>query len=210
MVHMPPLLSVSLWRFIHVVGCIDTQPPSCWVLFCGVGVPRFVFNHSSPKDVWAVCSFWQGDQGESGPRENGERDPTKPKQTNQETKKWERENKQGCTESEDGENDGGRVGAGNGGWWKWLLQEGPSGMKRELQRVEGHKIYNHAPIDSLFAVRLIFSDKQELSRWTLLLLGRGSTGPACTCLRHAPSFALAHALLQTHSFACVHTRPAPV
>lgn len=46
-------------------------------------------------------------------------------------KKRERENKKGCTESEDGENDGGYGEVG----WKWLLQEEPSGMKRELQRV---------------------------------------------------------------------------
>ena len=27
-VHMSFLLSVTLWKFIHVVGCMDTQPPS--------------------------------------------------------------------------------------------------------------------------------------------------------------------------------------
>lgn len=28
MVHMSFSLSVTLWKYIHVVGCMDTQPPS--------------------------------------------------------------------------------------------------------------------------------------------------------------------------------------
>ena len=48
---------------------------------------------------------------------------------------------------------------GGGGRWKWLLQVGPSRMKRELQRVESCKINSHAPVSSLFSVKPVLSYK---------------------------------------------------